>query len=191
VCGSLPFSVESNPDKFYAGSLVLGPNGEQLARYNKVHLFDVDVDDSVGQYRESDTYAAGNDIVSTKVFGWILGLSVCYDLRFPELYQAHFKGGAQIISVPSAFTYSTGKAHWEVLLKARAIETQSYIVAANQTGSHSSTRQTWGHSMIVDPWGEVIASCASEVGYCMAEVEQETINSVRRNMPLIQHKRLI
>ncbi len=191
VCGSLPFSADSLEEKFFSSSVVIDSTGKDLARYDKIHLFDADVSDSVGRYRESDTYMPGSKIVTASVLGWNIGLSICYDLRLPELYQQYFREGVQLITVPAAFTYETGQAHWETLLKARAIETQSYVVASNQTGAHIGDRKTWGHSMIVDPWGAVVANCQAELGFCLAELDQKKIEDVRTNMPLLQHKRLV
>lgn len=188
VCGSVP--VVANDSKYFARCYVLRPS-VSASYYDKIHLFDVDVQDGVGAYRESDTYLAGSTPVVCDAEGQMLGLSICYDLRFPELCQKYLQQGASLISVPSAFTYTTGKSHWEILLRARAIETQCYILAANQCGEHGGGRQTWGHSMIVAPTGEVLSSCDDAPDICYALAETSKLENVRSAMPLKAHKRLI
>ncbi|MGX9079570.1 nitrilase-related carbon-nitrogen hydrolase, partial [Klebsiella pneumoniae] len=143
--------------KPHACSLLIDDQGERVARYDKLHLFDVDVADNRGRYRESDDFAHGQRVVVADTPVGRLGLTVCYDLRFPELFAALREAGAELISVPAAFTAVTGEAHWEPLLRARAIENQCYVAAANQGGTHETGRQTWGHSMVIDPWGRVLA----------------------------------
>lgn len=190
LCGSVPFKASRKDLRFRSRSYLLCPDSEPVF-YDKIHLFDVDVADEVGAYRESDTYQPGHEPKTTELAGHILGLSICYDLRFPELYQYYQKNGATLLTVPSAFTYKTGKAHWETLLKARAIETQSFVLAANQCGDHGRGRVTWGHSMIVAPDGAILASCADEPGICIAEIDLKLLEQVRAAMPLRQHKRLL
>lgn len=190
VAGSIPFSSEQK-DKVYAASFVFSPVGSIVAQYNKIHLFDVDVKDEKKQYRESDTFIAGDKAVTCQLEDQIMGLSICYDLRFPELYQAYQTQGCSIISVPSAFTHQTGKQHWEILLRARAIETQSYVLAANQCGIHEDGRRTWGHSMIVAPSGEVLVELSEDQpGFELAELDFESLEKIKQAMPLFSHKRL-
>ncbi|MFV1872226.1 MAG: carbon-nitrogen hydrolase family protein [Oleiphilus sp.] len=192
VLGSVPaFSYE--PDKCLSRSTLVSNQGECLADYDKVHLFDVSVDDETKVYRESDHFSPGSQFKVMDVSGHKLGLSICYDLRFPELYQAMFKAGAEMFSVPSAFTYKTGEAHWEILLRARAIETQSFVLAANQCGTHqlahkNETRHTWGHSMIIDPWGEILCELGSQPGVACAKLDFGRLQQVRQSMNLLAHK---
>jgi predicted amidohydrolase len=168
--------------------LVFSPAGEIAARYDKIHLFDVDLD-SGESYRESDTYRHGThaSVVETP-FGR-LGLTVCYDVRFPQLYRALAKAGAAIITVPSAFTVPTGKAHWHTLLRARAIETGCFILAPAQTGTHEGGRRTYGHSLIVDPWGEVLADAGAEPGTVHARLDLARVAEVRAMVPSLAHDR--
>jgi predicted amidohydrolase len=190
VAGSLPFTSQID-NKVFAASLVFSPEGKIIAQYNKIHLFDVNVGDEKGRYKESDTFEAGIEPVVASIDGLRLGLSVCYDLRFPELYQVYQKQQCNIITVPAAFTYKTGKMHWETLLKARAIETQSFIVAANQCGVHEDGRRTWGHSMIVSPNGEVLAELEKdEPGMALTNLDIDEQALLKKNMPLLNHKRL-
>ncbi len=175
--------------KPYAACLVVNAQGEQVARYNKLHLFDVAIADQHGQYRESDTYQAGNEIVLVDTPVGRLGLSVCYDLRFPGLYTQLREQGAELIAVPSAFTAVTGAAHWHSLLRARAIETQCYILAANQGGQHTQTRMTYGHSLILDPWGEICAEHAQGQQVIQTEINLPRLHEVRQQMPVWQHRR--
>ena len=161
VAGTLPLPPEGQPEaKVNACSLLINAEGEQAARYDKLHLFDVDVSDNRGRYRESDDYSRGKRVVVVDTPVGKLGLSVCYDLRFPELYSELRTAGAELITAPSAFTAVTGAAHWEILIRARAIETQCYILAAAQGGVHPGPRETWGHAAIIDPWGRVLAEQA-------------------------------
>ncbi|WP_231902115.1 carbon-nitrogen hydrolase family protein [Neptuniibacter pectenicola] len=188
IAGSVPLLSPSGT-KVYASCLVFDQAGVQVGRYDKVHLFDVDVDDAHSSYRESDFIEAGKQpVVVESPFGRI-GLSICYDVRFPEHYQKLRALGADIIVVPSAFTYVTGEAHWEVLLRARAIETQCYVLAANQGGKHSETRSSWGHSMVVDPWGDVLAlKTLMGSGLVLAEIDMATLHKRRKAMPVMQHR---
>lgn len=190
VCGSVPVKASVDAPKYRSRSYLLSPGGDAVY-YDKVHLFDVDVNDGVGSYRESDTYEAGSQPVVDSVLGNRIGLSVCYDVRFPELYQAYMKQDVSLITVPSAFTYATGKVHWEILLRARAIETQSFVLAANQCGEHDKGRKTWGHSMVLAPDGQILAACDEEPGVCVAKLDFSLLKSVRAAMPLRNHKRLI
>jgi deaminated glutathione amidase len=175
--------------RVYNTSVLFGPDGARLAVYRKIHLFDVEVGD--GQtYRESAAVAPGAEVVVAQTTAGVVGLSVCYDLRFPELYRALSARGAQLLTVPSAFTLATGKDHWEVLLRARAIENQAYVLAPAQQGRHVKERQTWGHAMVVDPWGLVIARASEGEGVAMAELDPELLARVRRTLPALQHRRL-
>ncbi len=169
--------------------LVIDSDGERQAHYDKLHMFDVDVADSHKQYRESAIFNAGDEsVVVDSPFGR-LGLSICYDVRFPHLYSELVQKGAQIIIVPAAFTAVTGQAHWETLLRARAIETQCWVVAVNQAGTHPCGRQTWGHSMVITPWGEVTVSAQQEAVSFVAEIELAQIQQIRSAMPVAQHAR--
>lgn len=182
-------SADSNHKKRQAASLLFNDAGECVGRYNKLHLFDVEVDDQQGHYKESDYFESGESSLVADTSVGRLGLTVCYDLRFPELFATLVKKSAEVIAVPSAFTKFTGQAHWETLLRARAIETQSYIVAANQGGKHSSGRETYGHSMIVSPWGDIISQCDQGEGVICAEIDLEKLYSIRKKMPLNNHRR--
>ncbi|MDX1452507.1 MAG: carbon-nitrogen hydrolase family protein [Oleiphilaceae bacterium] len=192
--GSFPMALRGDgaatDGRLRSASLVFGPDGTLLSRYDKIHLFDVDVADAQGGYRESDTFEPGEQIQLCQIEQWCIGLGICYDLRFPELFLNLRAAGCHVLTVPSAFTAVTGEAHWEALLRARAIETQSYVIAANQGGRHSETRETWGHSMVIDPWGKVIAACGKGEGVISAVLEPELLAKVRREMPLQQHRRL-
>jgi len=170
--------------------LVFDPQGECVARYDKMHLFDVQVDDRQAQYSESRSFEPGSQVVCVDTPAGRIGLSICYDLRFPELYRKLLEQGAEILTVPSAFTSVTGEAHWEVLLRARAIENQCYVLAANQGGIHNATRETWGHSMIVDPWGRVVASVEKGEGVAVAEIDLNALHVLRGRMPIQNHRRL-
>lgn len=194
IAGSIPHQVDSidssaQDSRYFSRSLVFNALGQVCAKYDKLHLFDVDVADGHGQYRESDQYRPGEHTVVTELEGHTLGMSICYDLRFAGLYSAMRDSGAELFCVPSAFTYVTGKAHWELLLRARAIENQCFVLAANQVGSHSKGRETWGHSMIIDPWGKVLASCEDKVGYCSASLDFSQLEDLRRKLPVAQHQR--
>ncbi len=193
VAGSLPCAQRGDGSdvsgRVRSACWVVNNRGEEVARYDKVHLFDVDVDDQHGQYRESHWFEPGTEAVVVDTPAGRLGLSICYDLRFPELYRRLVELGATWIVVPAAFTQATGEAHWEVLLRARAIENQVYVVAAGQGGQHSSTRITFGHSMIVDPWGSVL-DCREKTGegLVLAEIDQRVVNKVRAKMPVLKHR---
>ena len=184
------FPVPSGNGKNYNRSLLLNPDGEVIAKYDKIHLFDVDLEDGES-YRESDFVEPGDIKPVTCDSGEIgnIGLSVCYDLRFPKLYQSLTDNGAEILTVPSAFTQTTGEVHWEILLRARAIENTSYVLAPAQTGLHGPKRRTYGHSLIIDPWGKVLADAGKEVEIASAEINPERIKEVRRSIPSIKHRR--
>jgi predicted amidohydrolase len=190
VAGTLPLPPESRPQgKVTACSLLVDDLGQQVARYDKLHLFDVDVADARGRYRESDDYAHGSNVVVADTPVGKLGLTVCYDLRFPELYTALREAGAELITAPSAFTAVTGAAHWEILLRARAIETQCYVLAAAQGGVHPGPRETFGHAAIIDPWGRVLAEQAQGEAVLLAERDSEEQASIRARMPVSNHRR--
>lgn len=190
VAGTLPLPPDDQPQgKAHACSLLVDERGQRVARYDKLHLFDVEVADSRGQYRESADYAHGARLVVADTPVGRLGLSVCYDLRFPEMYSALRDAGAELISVPSAFTAVTGAAHWQVLLRARAIETQCYLLAANQGGSHPGGRETFGHSAIIDPWGVPLAEQAQGPSVLFAQRDASAQAAIRQRMPVCSHRR--
>ncbi len=190
VAGTLPLPPDGQPDaKVRACSLLLDDQGQRVARYDKLHLFDAEVDDTRGRYRESDDYAAGDRLVVADTPVGRLGMTVCYDLRFAELYTALRLAGAELISVPSAFTATTGRAHWEMLIRARAIETQCYMLAAAQGGEHPGGRLTHGHSSIVDFWGRVLAEQASGAAALTTVRDTAEQAAVRHRMPLLSHRR--
>ncbi|MFM7448218.1 MAG: carbon-nitrogen hydrolase family protein [Leptolyngbyaceae cyanobacterium] len=183
------FPVPVGNGKVYNTALLVGPDGGELARYEKVHLFDVNVPDG-NTYRESITVLAGlrlPPVYPSKELG-NLGLSVCYDVRFPELYRHLAQMGAEVLFVPAAFTAFTGKDHWQVLLQARAIENTCYVIAPAQTGRHYSMRQSHGHAMIVDPWGVVLADAGDQPGVALAAINPSRLDQVRRQMPSLQHR---
>jgi predicted amidohydrolase len=179
------------PARCHNTSVLFGPDGDRLAVYRKIHLFDVDVDSTV-RFAESATVKPGAEIVVAETPLARLGMSICYDLRFPELFRGLVDAGAELVSIPSAFTLTTGKDHWEVLMRARAIETQCFVIAPAQHGRHDDKglRRTYGHSMIVDPWGHVVARCPDGPGVALAEVDLERVREVRRGMPVADHRRL-
>jgi len=195
VAGSLPLGRRPDgtpvPDgRVRPACLVYNPDGEMVARYDKIHLFDAAVGDKQKDYRESRTFEAGDRPVSVMTPAGNLGLSICYDLRFPELYRQLRAMGAEWIVVPSAFTYETGQAHWEALLRARAIENQCWICAPNQGGWHDNKRRTWGHSMVIDPWGGVVAVAEEGPQVLMATLEPAILERTRTDMPVWSHRRL-
>ncbi|OLF55890.1 carbon-nitrogen hydrolase family protein [Pseudomonas chlororaphis] len=190
VAGTLPLPPVGQPEaKARACSLLVDEQGETVARYDKLHLFDVDVADNRGRYRESDDYAHGEQVVVADTPVGRVGLSVCYDLRFPELYSELRAAGAELITAPSAFTAVTGAAHWEVLIRARAIETQCYLLAAAQGGTHPGPRETFGHAAIVDPWGRVLAQQDQGEAVLLAERDSSEQASIRACMPVASHRR--
>jgi deaminated glutathione amidase len=193
VGGTVPLKTPGA--RVAAACLVFDAGGKRVARYDKMHLFDVDVpgekQSGGGRYRESTTIAPGvAEAAVTDTPAGRMGLSVCYDVRFPELYRRLAAGGAEIIAVPSAFTERTGQAHWEVLLRARAIENQCYVVAPGQCGEHPGGRRTYGHSLIVDPWGKLLAEAKPGPGVVVAKVPREPLASLRKTFPVLDHRRL-
>lgn len=193
IAGTIPLAVPDKPGKVYAASLVYDAQGRCVARYDKIHLFDVDVQNgaSTESYRESASidYGALTPVVVETPCGRV-GLSVCYDLRFPELYRALAAQGAQVLCVPSAFTEKTGAAHWEILLRARAVENLCFVIAPNQGGTHPGGRRTWGHSMIINPWGEVLAQRAEGAGIVLTEPDFTRQSQIRSGFPSLTHRRL-
>lgn len=169
-------------------SYLFDPTGKVAARYDKIHLFDVDLP-SGEQYRESKTVAAGGQVVTAALEWGTLGLSICYDLRFPQLYRAMAKRGAFMLAVPSAFTETTGKAHWHVLLRARAIENGAFVIAPAQGGTHANGRKTYGHSLIVSPWGEVMAEAGVDPGVIVADIDPQASAHARSRIPSLMHDR--
>lgn len=185
--GTIP--VPAGDGRTYNRSLLFNPSGEVMASYDKIHLFDVELSEDE-QYRESDDIKPGENkpiTCKTDILG-TLGLSVCYDLRFPELYRTLANQQADVITVPSAFTATTGKDHWEPLLRARAIENTAYVFAPAQTGTHGKTRKTHGAAMIIDPWGDVIAHAGTEPGCAVTTIDPDRIRQVRRQIPSLQHR---
>lgn len=189
VGGTIPL-VANNPDKVRAACLLFNAKGERVARYDKIHMFDVRVEESGENYIESGTTEAGDTtLVVDTPFGR-LGLAVCYDLRFPELFRRMLDDGVELVAVPSAFTAITGKAHWETLVRARAVENLCYVVAAAQGGYHVGGRETHGDSMIVGPWGIILDRLPRGAGFVSAEIDRGRLESIRRNFPSIQHRKL-
>ncbi|MBN8870680.1 MAG: carbon-nitrogen hydrolase family protein [Solirubrobacterales bacterium] len=168
-------------------SVLISPTGELVAEYRKLHMFDVEAGGV--EYRESEHEQAGEELAVADLDRLRIGLTVCYDLRFPELFRALLDRGANAFTVPSAFTSATGRDHWEVLLRARAIENQAFVLAANQVGTAEPSYDSWGHSMIVDPWGEVLAEVETGEGYAVAGLDLERQAEVRRELPAIEHRR--
>jgi len=183
VAGTIPIAAG---ERFSAASLLFGPDGSIVNRYDKIHLFDVDVADNTKKYRESKWTKPGTEVVTAATDLGVVGMSVCYDLRFPELFRALRQAGSDIIVLPSGFTQVTGKAHWHALVRARAIEQQVFIVAPNQVGQHDNGRETYGHSIIVSPWGEVLVEQEQGEGIISASVDLADIESIRKQMPVAQ-----
>ncbi|XP_043268724.1 deaminated glutathione amidase isoform X1 [Venturia canescens] len=188
--GGLHEKAEDSSERISNTHVLIDHKGDLVAAYRKIHLFDMENKDVGVRLMESDYVKPGSEITSpVPTPAGSLGLSICYDMRFAEMAIALRNMGAQILTFPSAFTYQTGAAHWEVLLRARAIETQCYVVAAAQTGTHNKKRVSWGHAMIVDPWGTVIAQCPENTGIAVAEIDLDLLNKVRKNMPCENHRR--
>lgn len=194
VGGTLPMRPSARSDRVLAACLLYDDTGNCIARYDKMHLFDVDLPHSNEGYRESATLAAGDQPrVCDTPFGR-LGLAVCYDLRFPELFRRMSApvdaGGAELFVLPSAFTRPTGQAHWEILLRARAVENLAWMIAPDQGGRHANGRETWGRSMIVGPWGDVAAKIDQGEGIAVAEIDMTQLRALRTRFPALQHRRL-
>ena len=190
--GSVPMR-SPDADRILAAALLYNPQGKRAARYDKIHLFDVETerDGRAERYAESASIHPGelSSVLADTTLG-PLGLSICYDLRFPELYRRLSAQGAELLAVPSAFTRQTGEAHWESLLRARAIENQCLVIAPNQCGTNPGGRQTWGHSMIVDPWGRVLDQCGDEPGFAIADWDRSQLQGLRARFPVLQHRRI-
>jgi nitrilase len=189
VGGTTPIAIQKG-ERVAAACLVYGADGRRLARYDKIHLFDVDIPGREESYRESANIARGAHPVLVPTPAGMLGLSVCYDMRFPELFRLMAAAGAEYFSVPSAFTVPTGRAHWETLLRARAIENLCYVVAAAQWGRHPSGRETYGDSLMVDYWGSVLSRLPSGIGIIMAELDREAQQKTRLEFPALRHRLL-
>lgn len=188
VAGSL--AIQSDVEnKVYAACLVYDSNGYQVARYNKLHLYDVDLPEAKERYRESDTFMSGSDLVVVETPFGKMGLSICYDLRFPELYRQLMLMGAEFIVAPSAFTEKTGKKHWSLLCRARAVENSCYLIAPNQGGLHTNGRQTYGHSLVVDPWGEILVEAGKGACVVLATLKKSRLKQIRKTFPAINHTR--
>ncbi len=184
--GSL--AVRANPERAANRSFLIAPDGNILASYDKIHMFDIELDGGES-YRESANYQPGETAVISDLPWGRIGLTICYDVRFPALYRALAEAGASFITVPSAFTVRTGEAHWSTLLRARAIENGCFIFAAAQAGKHESGRETYGHSLIVDPWGEILAEGGVEPGVVLAKIDPAKVLAVRKSIPSLQHGR--
>ena len=191
VAGTLPVRTDT-PGQALNRCCVFAPDGHQAAHYDKIHLFAFD--NGRESYDEGRTLQAGRTPVALDVNAGAetlrVGLSICYDLRFPELYRALMQPPCDVVCVPAAFTYTTGRAHWELLLRARAVENQCYVLAAAQGGTHVNGRRTWGHSMVVDPWGDTLAVCEEGEGVALAEVDPARLRQVRQQLPALAHRRL-
>ncbi|HPG88546.1 MAG TPA: carbon-nitrogen hydrolase family protein [Hyphomicrobium sp.] len=185
--GSMAVAVDDG--RFANRSYVIDPNGRVAARYDKIHMFDVDLGNG-DVYRESESYAPGAQAVIADLPWGLLGLTICYDLRFPALHRALAKNGAQFLAAPAAFTRTTGEAHWHTLLRARAVEAQSFVFAAAQAGRHENGRETFGHSLIISPWGDILAEAGVEPGVVVADIDMSILDDVRRRIPSLTHDRV-
>jgi len=190
VAGSFYETPVGAPDqRVYNTSLLFDDTGGIVARYRKIHLFDAAPRDFHSSYRESEDVAPGEEIVTARIGGVTIGMAICYDLRFPELFRALVSRGAELVVLPSAFTYETGIAHWEPLARARAIENECFLIAAGQTGQRPPAHQTWGHSMIVDPWGTILAEAGEEPEVITAEIDLDEVVRTRRRIPSLANRR--
>lgn len=189
IGGTIPI-IGDDDKKVRAACLVFNDKGERVARYDKIHLFDVSVPGTKEVYRESDSIEPGTEtkLIDTP-FGR-LGIAVCYDLRFPEFFRKMVQEGMEILVIPSAFTQETGAAHWELLLRARAVENLCYVIAPNQGGFHLNGRKTFGHSMIIDPWGVILDCYKTGSGFVLADIDRERLEKVRANFPALKHRRI-
>jgi deaminated glutathione amidase len=184
--GSL--AVKASPERAANRSFLIGPDGEVIAKYDKIHMFDIDLGNGES-YRESANYQPGETAVISDLPWGRIGLTICYDVRFPALYRALAESGASFLTVPSAFTKKTGEAHWHTLLRARAIENGCFVFAAAQAGLHENKRETYGHSLIVDPWGVLLAEAGTEPGIILAKIDPAKVESARKTVPSLQHGR--
>ncbi len=189
VGGTIPLAC-ADPQRAHAACLLYDDRGARVARYDKIHLFDVTLEQSGERYLESHTTVPGGRVVVVDTPFGRLGLAVCYDLRFPEVFRAMLEQGVELIAAPSAFTAFTGKAHWEILVRVRAIENQCYVIAAAQGGTHGNGRETYGDSMIVDPWGVVLGRRAHGPGLVSAEYDRDHLARIRRSFPVLAHRRI-
>lgn len=189
VGGTVPLAAH-DPDKIRAASLLFDSAGKRVARYDKIHLFDVHIEETGEQYVESETIEPGETVVVVDTPFGRLGMAVCYDLRFPELFRRMINDGVDLFVLPSAFTAITGKAHWESLVRARAIENLAYVIAPAQGGYHVNGRETHGDSMIVDPWGRILDRLPRGSGVVMGELDPERLARIRRSFPVLEHRRL-
>jgi|SRR6185295_13096785 len=188
IGGTIPIKHPQDPEKVFSAALVFNPQGQRVAEYYKMHLFDVELPDQ--KYEESNTFYPGEaTVVFTTPLGEI-GLAICYDLRFPELFRQLQEKNAVLMAIPAAFTVPTGQAHWEILVRARAIENQVYVIAAAQTGHHPNQRQTYGHSMIVNPWGEVLAALNQEESSVVATIDLNDLQALRMRFPVLKHRKI-
>lgn len=186
VGGTIPI-VSDEPNRVRAACLLYNDQGEMAARYDKIHLFDVTITENE-KHHESKIIQPGNTLVVVNTPIGKLGLAVCYDIRFPELFRCLFNMGAEIIAIPAAFTVVTGKAHWEVLMRARAIENFCYVIGAGQAGTHSTGRQTYGHSLIIHPWGNIIQSLDQECDIITADINLDDLRKIRKSIPISEHQ---
>ena len=186
--GSL--SIKISQARLINRSYIFDPKGQNIAQYDKIHLFDVTLPNG-DVYRESQFYDAGKNLVMVDIAQARFGLSICYDVRFPALYRYYAQNKANVMLIPAAFTVPTGEAHWHVLMRARAIENGCYVVAAAQTGTHAGGRQTFGHSVIIDPWGRVMADAGTDVGFIIADIDLELVTKTRAQIPSLQHSQAI
>lgn len=189
LAGSLP-EKSPDPERPYNTSVLFGPHGQLLAAYRKIHLFDIDLQPDGPKLMESQKTHPGHGLVVAETPLGKIGLSICYDIRFPELFSELVRRGAELIVVPAAFTVPTGSDHWEVLLRARAIETQCFVLAPAQWGQHWEKRRSYGRSMIVDPWGTVLSTCPDKPSIAYAEIDLERLKEIRKRMPCSTHRRL-
>ena len=190
VGGTVPIQNQ-RAQQVYAACFLLNERGERVATYNKIHLFDVDLPDKNESYRESNVFQSGHDAICANTPLGCIGLSVCYDLRFPELFRMLIAEGAEIIVLPSAFTKYTGEAHWQLLLRARAVENQAWLIGANQAGVHASGRSTYGHSAIVEPWGKIVVEAQGDAEQVIvAEIDRGKQADLRARFPCIEHRNI-
>ena len=185
LLGSLPITEDT---KLFNRSILINPGGEIISIYDKIHMFDITLKNGES-YKESEFYSSGTELKMAKVLGQLIGHSICYDLRYPKLYRALAKKGSKVIVIPSAFTYTTGKAHWHSLIKARAIENSVFILAPNQWGVNNENRSTYGHSLIVDPWGEILAEADNSEMIITSELDLDRVQECQSAIPVLIHDR--
>jgi len=188
LAGGWP-EISDDPDRPYNTATLYAHDGSVLASYRKIHLFDVTLPSGV-QLHESSAMSAGSDVVCCSLNGYRVGLSICYDVRFPELYRRLVDCGSELLCIPSAFTLETGQDHWHLLVRTRAIESQCWVIAANQSGQHPTGKTTYGHSLIVDPWGNVLVEFETGVGVIVADLDRQLLSRVRSSLPCLRHRRL-